>query len=112
MSSPDLDEAYDRFWEDLLFEAEASAEPQASAFFRLYGKLAADNGDCIDLTYTPARNEGRGAYQVDGFALERDRGDLYLAIADFRSGRELETLNAAQIDALFERVRRFCELAV
>lgn len=112
MSGPDLDEAYDRFWEDLLFEAEASAEPQGAAFFRLYGKLAAENGDCIDLTYTPARNEGRGAYQVDGFALERDRGDLYLAISDFRSSRDLETLNAAQIDALFERVRRFCELAV
>lgn len=112
MSAPDLSEAFDRFWEDLLFEAEASGEPQAAAFFRLYGELASDNGDCIDLTYTPARNEGRGAYQVDGFAFERDRGDLFLAISDFRSGRELETLNAAQIDTLFERVRRFCELAV
>ncbi len=112
MSVPDLEEAFGRFWEDLLFEAEASAEPQAAAFFRLYSKLAAENGDCIDLTYTPARNEGRGAYQVDGFALERERGDLFLAISDFRSGRELETLNAAQIDTLFGRVRRFCELAV
>jgi hypothetical protein len=112
MSVPDLDEAFGRFWEDLLFDAEATAEPQAAAFFRLYAKVAADNGDCIDLTYAPARSEGRGAYQVDGFALERDRGDLFLAISDFRSGRELETLNAAQIDTLFERVRRFCELAV
>jgi len=112
VSAPDLDEAFDRFWEDLLFEAEASGEPQAAAFFRLYGRLAAENGDCIDLTYTPARNEGRGAYQVDGFALERDRGDLFLAVSDFRSGRDLETLNAAQIDTLFQRVRRFCELAV
>lgn len=112
MSAPDLDDSFARFWEDLLFEAEASAEPQAAAFFRLYAKLAAENGDCIDLTYTPARNEGRGAYQVDGFALERDRGDLYLAVSDFRSGRSLETLNAAQIDTLFDRVRRFCELAV
>lgn len=112
MSALDLDEAHERFLEDLLFEAEASAEPQAAAFFRLYGKLAAENGDCIDLTYTPARNEGRGAYQVDGFALDRDRGDLYLAISDFRAGRDLDTLNAAQIDTLFERVRRFCELAV
>ncbi|MFG1479478.1 AIPR family protein [Xanthobacter sp. V4C-4] len=112
MNAPDLDEAFDRFWQDLLFEAEASAEPQAAAFFRLYSKLAAENGDCIDLTYTPARNERRGSFQVDGFALERDRGDLYLAVSDFRSGRDLETLNAAQIDALFERVRRFCELAV
>ncbi|MFC4526241.1 AIPR family protein [Dyella halodurans] len=112
MSGPDLDEAYDRFWDDLLFEAEASAEPQAAAFFRLYSRIAADNGDCIDLTYTPARNEGRGAYQVDGITLERDRGDLFLAISDFRSSRKLETLNAAQIDALFERIRRFCHLAV
>jgi hypothetical protein len=112
VSGLDLDEAHERFLEDLLFEAEASAEPQAAAFFRLYGVLAAENGDCIDLTYTPARNEGRGAYQVDGFALDRERGDLYLAISDFRAGRDLETLNAAQIDTLFERVRRFCELAV
>ncbi|BBK43790.1 hypothetical protein STVA_38100 [Allostella vacuolata] len=112
MNAPDLDEAFDRFWEDLLFEAEASGEPQVAAFFRLYSGLAAESGDVIDLTYTPARNDGRGAYQVDGFALDRDRGDLFLAISDFRSGRELETLNAAQIDTLFERVRRFCELAV
>ncbi|MDR6952973.1 hypothetical protein J2X65_002334 [Ancylobacter sp. 3268] len=112
MSTGDLDDAFDRFWEDLMFEAEASADPQPAAFFRLYTKLASENGDCIDLTYTPARNERRGAYQVDGFALERDRGDLYLAVSDFRSGKELQTLNAAQIDTLFGRVRRFCELAV
>jgi hypothetical protein len=112
MTIPELEEAFDRFWEDLMFEAEASAEPQAAVFFQLYGKLAAENGDCIDLTYAPARNDGRGGYQVDGFAMERDRGDLFLAISDFRSGRELQTLNAAHVDALFERVRRFCELAV
>jgi AIPR protein len=112
MNTLDLDDAFNSFWEELLLEAEASAEPQAAAFFRLYAKLAAENGDCIDLTYTPARNEGRSAYQVDGFALERDRGDLFLAISDFRPGRELETLNAAQIDTLFERVRRFCELSI
>lgn len=54
----------------------------------------------------------QSGYQVDGFALERDRGDLFLVISDFRSGRELQTLNAAQIDTLFDRVRRFCELAI
>lgn len=112
MTVPELEEAFDRFWDDLLFEAAASAEPQAAAFFRLYGTLAAENGDCVDLIYTPARSEGRGGYQVDGFALERDRGDLFLAISDFRPGRELQTLNAAHIDALFDRVRRFCELAI
>lgn len=112
MTGPELGESFGQFWEDLLFEAEASADPQAAVFFRMYSELAAENGDCIDLIYTPARSEGRGGYQVDGFALERDRGDLFLAISDFRSDRNLQTLNAAQIDALFDRVRRFCELAI
>jgi hypothetical protein len=112
VSALDLDEAFGRFWDDLLFEAEASAEPQAAAFFDLYAKLATENGDTLDLTYTPVRHEGRGGYQVDGCALDTERGDLFLAITDFRAGRELETLNAAQTDALFERVRRFCEQAV
>ena len=112
MSALDLDEAYGQFWDDLLFEAEASAEPQAAAFFQLYAKLATENGDTIDLTYTPVRHEGRGGYQVDGFALDTERGDLFVAISDFRTGRELETLNAAQVDVLFERVRRFCVQSV
>ena len=112
MSAVDLDEAFARFWDDLLFEAQASGDPQAAAFFGMYAKLATENGDTIDLAYTPVRNEGRGGYQVDGCALDHERGDLYLAVSDFRPGRDLETLNAAQIDSLFERVRRFCEQAV
>jgi hypothetical protein len=112
MSALDLDEAFARFWEELLFDAEASAEPQAAAFFHLYAKLATENGDTIDLAYTPVRHEGRGGYQVDGIALDAERGDLFLAVSDFRAGRESETLNAAQVDALFERVRRFCEQAI
>ncbi|WP_332764475.1 AIPR family protein [Phenylobacterium sp.] len=112
MSAPDLDGAFALFWDDLLFEAEASAEPQARAFFQLYSDLATQNGDCTDLAYAPVRKEGRGGFRIDGYALEADRGDLYLAISDFRPGRQLESLNAAQIDALFEQVRRFCELAV
>lgn len=112
MSGSDLDTAFDTFWDDLLFMAEASGEPQARAFFQLYADLAAGNGDCTDLTYTPVRKEGKGGYQIDGFALEADRGDLYLAVSDFRHERDLETLNTAQIGVLFERARRFCEFAV
>jgi hypothetical protein len=112
MSAPDLDGAFALFWDDLLFEADATAEPQARAFFQLYSDLATQNGDCTDLAYAPARKEGRAGFRIDGYALEADRGDLYLTISDFRPGRELESLNAAQIDALFEQVRRFCEQAV
>ena len=112
MTALDLDEAFERFWAELLFEAEATGDPQAAAFFNLYAKLGTENGDTIDLAYTPVRHEGRGGYQLDGCALDPERGDLYLAVSDFRTGRDLETLNAAQIDTLFERVRRFCERAV
>jgi hypothetical protein len=112
VSALDLDEAFERFWAELLFEAEASGDPLAAAFFNVYAKLATENGDAIDLAYTPVRHEGRGGYQLDGCALDPERGDLYLAVSDFRTGRELETLNAAQIDMLFQRVRRFCEQAV
>ena len=112
MSGIDLDDAFERFWDELLFEAQASGDPQVAVFFGMYAKLATENGDTIDLAYTPARHEGRGGYQIDGCALDTERGDLYLAVSDFRTSRELETLNAAQIDTLFERVRRFCEQAV
>jgi hypothetical protein len=111
VSAPPLDETFTQFWEELLFEAAVSAEPQAQAFFRMYAAVAAQNGDCADLTYAPARREGRGGYQIDGYALDADRGDLYISVSDFRAGRTLETLNSAQIEAAFSRARAFVEQA-
>jgi len=109
----DIDEEYAGFWEDLLREAELTGEPQNSAFFQLYANLAAENGDCADLTYTPARKEGRGraGFQVDGYAIDLEKGELHLAICDFRTERELQSLNAEGIRSLFGAVQRFCELA-
>lgn len=113
MTEYDIDEEYDGFWEDLLREAELSGEPQNSAFFSLYAALASENGDCADLTYTPARKEGRGkaGFQVDGYAIDLEKGELHLAICDFRTERELQGLNADGIKTLFSSVQRFCELA-
>lgn len=111
MSGAPLDDAYAQFWEQLNFEAAVTAEPQAQSFFRIYAELAAQNGDSTDLTYAPVRKEGRGGYQIDGYALDAERGDLYLAVSDFRTERELQTINSAQIDSLFARVRAFVELA-
>jgi hypothetical protein len=112
MSAQVIEDTFAQFWETLLFEAAVSEEPQAAAFFSLYAKLAAENGDTNDLTYTPVRQEGRGGHQIDGYAIDLERGELFLAVSDFRASRDIETLNAAQIDSLFERVRRFCEQAV
>jgi len=111
MQKLDLNEEYTDFWDDLLLEAESSGEPQRSAFFDLYADVGAENGDCIDLSYTPVLREGRGGYQIDGFAIDRDRGELHVAISDFRSERELQGLNADRIDTLFKRLSNFCERA-
>lgn len=113
MTQHDIDEEYAGFWEDLLREAELTGEPQNSAFFQLYATLASENGDCADLTYTPARKEGRGraGFQVDGYAIDLEKGELHLAICHFRTERELQLLNADGIRSLFGAVQRFCELA-
>ncbi|MEG3173065.1 AIPR family protein [Sphingomonas sp. ZB1N12] len=103
-----LDEIFEDFRNELLLEADASGDLQADAFFNLYAAVASEAGEVIDLEHTPARREGgRNAWQVDGFAIDVDRGTLYVAICDFRSDPKLQTLNAGQIDSILRRVRNF-----
>ena len=107
----DLTKSYQEFWDDLFLEADLAGCPQQEAFFKLYSQTAAEAGECTDLTYTPARKDGRGGYQIDGYALEKETEELYIAVCDFRGGSE-ETLNVVQIEALLHRVKAFLELAV
>ena len=111
MASDDLDEAFQSFLDELQFAVGRDGDSADAAFFRLYGDLAAENGDTVDLVHTPAKKDGQGGYRVDGSAFDADRGVLYLAVCDFRDGGMLETLNSAQISALTQKVRRFVELA-
>jgi hypothetical protein len=110
MSLAETNDAFEQFWQDLLVEADATGDPQNEAFFRLYAELAAENGDCLDLTYMPARREGRGGFQIDGYAIDTERGELQVAICDLHPERTLQTLNAADLQSLTGRVERFCEL--
>lgn len=107
----DIEGDYGDFWEGLLLEADASGDPQQACFFRIYAEAASDNGDCEDLTYTPIRREGAQGYQVDGYAIDPDRGELHLAVCDFRPDRTLDSLNQAHIDTLFRRCERFLQVA-
>lgn len=108
----DLAEAYANFRDELLLEADASGDLQADAFFNLYAAVASEAGEVIDLEHTPARREsGRNPWQVDGYAIDVDRGTLYVAVCDFRSDPGLQTLNAARIDVMLRRVRNFVEQA-
>ncbi|BBO06289.1 hypothetical protein SG09_56390 [Bradyrhizobium ottawaense] len=110
-SETDSAQAHDEFWEDLFVEADLSGSPQQEAFFRLYARMAGEAGECTDLVYTPARKDGRGAYQIDGYALEKDTEELYVAVSDFREGRD-QSLNVSQIETLLQRTKNFLELAV
>ena len=112
MERTDDQTAYTDFMNDLQIEAEASGEPIAAVFFRKYADLAADNGDCGDLEYQVVRPPARGPYQIDGYGLDLDRGEVFLAISDFRDGGSLETLNAAETDRLVDRAAAFFESAL
>lgn len=107
-----LDGAFADFRGELLLEADSSGDLQADVFFNLYAAVASEAGEVIDLEHTPARREGgRNPWQIDGYAIDVDRGTLYVAVCDFRSAPELQTLNAAQIDVMLRRVRNFVEQA-
>ena len=112
VEEPDFAKSYSEFWEDLFLEADASACPQQEAFFSLYARMAAECGECTDLTYTPAKKEGRGGYQIDGYSLEHETGELYIALCDFRTSTDLESLNVVQIETLIQRAKSFLDLAI
>jgi acyl carrier protein phosphodiesterase len=107
-----IDESHSEFMEDILRDAHSMGQPLQECFFERYAVLAAGNGDCCDLTYTPVKKEGATGYQIDGYALNTEQGDLYLAIADFRDEDELQTLNQQQIDTYFGRSERFYKQAL
>lgn len=109
--SDELATDFDTFWDELDLEVEASGELSPAAFFSIFARLAADNGDCADLSYTPVTREGRGGFQIDGMALDLERNELHVAVCDFRQSRELETVNAREIESHFMRASRFIEIA-
>ena len=79
---------------------------------RALADLASENGDFIDLDYKPAFRDSRNGYQVDGYAIDKDRGELFLAVSDFRQTGGLETLDAADLERHFRRAERFFALSL
>ena len=109
MPSDNLQVLYDEFWEDILLDAQTTGELQATAFFEKYAAIAAENGDCGDLECSHARKEGSNGYQIDGYALDVEQRELVLAVSDFRSSDELQSLNLSNLSVLFRRGERFLE---
>ena len=107
----ELDEAYNEFWDSLRLDASASHEPISSCFFQRYAAVATDNGDCGDLAYTPALMEEGHGLRIDGFALDEERGELHVAVCDFRTEPLLQSLNQAAIEQHFRKAERFVTAA-
>lgn len=109
MPHDNLPGLYEELWHEILLNAQTTGELQATAFFETYAAVAAENGDCGDLECSHARKEGPNGYQVDGYALDIERGEFVLAVSDFRSSDELQSLNLSNLGVLFRRGQRFFE---
>src|SRR5437763_13516954 len=95
-----------------MLEAEARGIFQQEAFFELYAEAASENGDTIDLEYAHCRREGGSKpYRIDGHAFDADRGTLYLAVADYRDGAELESLQNDRLTSALKQATSFFENA-
>lgn len=106
----ELQEAFDELRDDVMLEAEAGGIFQQEAFFELFAEVASENGDTIDLSHAHChRSGGAKPYRIDGYAFDHDRGTLHLAVCDYRDGKELETLNATQLDTALKRAINFFE---
>jgi len=109
MADNALKAEYLEFISDLQARMLETGESRGTVFFDTYAALASENGDCPDLEPCEIEREGRGGYRIDGHAFDPERGILYVAICDAREDGDLETLNAAQLEALNTRARRFVE---
>ena len=111
-----LDDEYLNLAEDIAIGSAADGVPKIEEFFKIFATLAAENGDCPDLSYAPILSGG--GYRVDGYALdipeeaEGASGDLYIAVCAFFQDEKLPSVNAKDIDKAVADVTRFLRLAL
>lgn len=111
-----LDEEYRNLEEEISIGSSADGVPKVEEFFNIYSVLAAENGDCPDLSYSPVLS-GSG-YRLDGYAFDIPEdadgasGDLYITTCSYVQDDSLPTLNAKDIEKAVLEVERFLKLAL
>lgn len=118
----DLDGAYKLWHEEVSYFVEANGVNKAQAFFETAKETLIDNGDVLDLNYSPyitgdervfdkEGNEVKQAnIRVDGYHFDNEpnRLSVYtLAILDFNSDDEYRNLITGDLEGLFKRPERF-----
>lgn len=111
-----LEKEYSNLAEDIAIGSAADGTPKVEEFFKIFAELAAENGDCPDLSYSPVLS-GSG-YRVDGYAFdipedaEGASGDLYISVCVFFQDEILPTINAKDVDKSVSEVQRFLKLVL
>ena len=109
----DLTETYRELANEVAIGSIADGELKVTEFFRIYAQVAAENGDCPDLEYTPVLSDSGLGYRVDGFAIEvpeesdEPAGDLYIAVCSYYQEEHLPIINARDIESTTSQVERF-----
>lgn len=104
-----LEEEFAEFAFELAQRAQDDDVPARDLLFESYERVAAENGDCIDLQAAPRNPDASGPF-IDGFAIDSERATLHLALCDIRTSETLETLNAADITRLKNQVSAWLKL--
>ena len=117
-----LEEAYSLWHEEVSYYVEANGGNRASAFFETAKEILVDNGDVVDLNYSPYITGNEKVFDSDGhevkqanirvdgynFDNEPNRLSVYtLAILDFNSDDEYKNLITGDLEGLFKRAERF-----
>ena len=111
-----LEDEYFNLAEDIAIGSAADGIPKVEEFFKIFSELAAENGDCPDLSYSPVLSD-RG-YRVDGYAFdipedaEGASGDLYISVCSYYQNETLPTVNAKDIDKSVAEVEKFLKFAI
>jgi len=114
----DLESHFRELASEIAVGASADGELKVTEFFKIFSRLAAENGDCPDLDYAPVLHDANGGYRVDGYAIDipegsdSPSGDLHLAICSYYQDDTLVTINAKEIDRAVAEVERFLRYAV
>lgn len=109
----DFEDTYRELSDEIAIGSIADGEFKGATFFQLFSQVAAENGDCPDLEYTPVLNPAGSGYRVDGYAIdipdgaEESAGDLHLAVCLYCQDESLPVINARDIDVAVAQVERF-----
>ena len=109
MSDFSIQDYYDEFIDEIMFEADSVIESQPEVFFNKYNNLGAEAGDFPDLSYNPFRQEGTRPIKVCGYAFEEEQQELYLVVNDFENISSVREINFSDLKPKFNQVERFFE---